>query len=531
MFENINLKKIALGLSIFVLFIIGYWKIFFAEFLYDDLLLIFHNSYITSFENLKLIFTTSSTSGAGVESNLYRPLSTLIYTIIYSFFLLEPFYYHAVNIFLHFFTAYLVYRLLCIFQISQVLSYLLASIFLLHPMFAEVAGYASGLPDTLSGFFIFLLLFIILNDLRSDEDVSRLGIILRIGVFVLALLSKEIAIIVPALLALVYFSFDYSPDKRRYLKLLIGATLFISIIFVILKLTVFNFTGNLALHKYATEYTESVLVRFQTFFNYFPEYFVRFFSPTNLYFSSKFNAYSFFTTQSIIAIVASILILAFSFLRFKSDKRYIFSVAWIFLSLFLVSGIPIAVNAVLFDHWFYIPSFGLLLFLGLIFDSLRIKKIYKYFLISIFIAFLFNSLIHRNSQWSDPVAFFENEILYNESAENYTQLGFLYTQRLQMNTAGKYFAKAMELDPDYPLLHYYLATFAYLSGDQKSAVDGFYRCLAVEPSFIPALNGLLSIALNLSMDSQIENFNAILEQAKNGNRIGLDQLPPKETFY
>lgn len=144
----------------------------------------------------------------GLANIWIKPGTTLqYYPIVYSVFWLEykiwgsnvlP--YHLVNIFLHAFSAILLWRILLRLKIPG--AWLAAGIFALHPVQVESVAWISELKNMLSGVFVLssaLLYF------RFDESRKRSQYAGAFALFLLALLSKSVIATLPAALLVVFW--------------------------------------------------------------------------------------------------------------------------------------------------------------------------------------------------------------------------------------------------------------------------------------------------------------------------------------
>ncbi|MFN4227624.1 MAG: hypothetical protein ACK4F0_05740, partial [Candidatus Ratteibacteria bacterium] len=100
-------KKIIFFLCFFV-----YFNTLLNPFIFDDIILIVQNPFIKSFRFIKFYFTKNLLEGVGEKTTFYRPIQTLLYSLIYKFSGLNPVGYHLLNIFFHSGCSILIYLLL-----------------------------------------------------------------------------------------------------------------------------------------------------------------------------------------------------------------------------------------------------------------------------------------------------------------------------------------------------------------------------------------------------------------------------------
>jgi hypothetical protein len=142
--------------------------------------------------------------GAGSEAAeqwmFYRPLAALSYSADYALWALTPFGFHLTDVLLHTLVAVLVFfvaRALC--DGSRVAAWLAAILFTSHPILVETVPATARRHDPLAGVFILLSLLAFL-DYRSRRPRRAAMLVLSVAAYVLALLSKEPAIILPVLI-------------------------------------------------------------------------------------------------------------------------------------------------------------------------------------------------------------------------------------------------------------------------------------------------------------------------------------------
>jgi hypothetical protein len=184
-----------------------YLNILVNGFVYDDDTQVMQNPYVRSFQYLKEIFTTNVWSFTGVTvSNYYRPMMTLGYLICYKLFGMQAFGFHLVSLLLHVLIVCLVFVLTERLTGDRVCAFVAGALFALHPIHTESVAWIAAVTD-LELTFSYLLTFGLFLAVarpgggRSEPMLAAMG-----GAFILALLSKEQAMTLPAL-ATVYEHF------------------------------------------------------------------------------------------------------------------------------------------------------------------------------------------------------------------------------------------------------------------------------------------------------------------------------------
>ncbi|MFZ0959419.1 MAG: tetratricopeptide repeat protein [Terriglobia bacterium] len=185
-----------------------YLNILFNGFVYDDDPQVVTNPYIRSFHHLKEIFTTNvwSFAGAGSVTNYYRPLMTLGYLVCYKLFGLRAYGFHLVSLLLHVLIVCLVFLLAERLTGDRVGAFVAGAFFALHPIHTEPVAWIAAVTELELTFFYLLTFGIFLASARPGGGRSVRGLAAMVFTFILALLSKEQAMTLPAL-ATVYEHF------------------------------------------------------------------------------------------------------------------------------------------------------------------------------------------------------------------------------------------------------------------------------------------------------------------------------------
>lgn len=333
----------------------------------DDNFLILGNKFYTSWANAKDLFTskylTNSVEALNVQdkdryfsgSVAYRPVLSLTYFIDYSLWQLKPFGYHLTNLLWHLSNVLGVYFLVFLMAGKIDAALLTALIFALHPYKSEAVCSIGYRADVVSTFFI-LSAFIFYVLYRSRKKTGLL--VLSWIIFLLAVFSKESAIIFPALLVAydVWLKRDgknIMEYGRRY-----GGYAAISLFYLYVYLFVFPnktagaigwFNGSLSNHiavcihilgDYLTGFFMPVLVKVLP-----PVYLPRIGDPWGM------------MTWLMLLIIGLTLFLFCKMAAGRGETK--FFVAWFLITLVPVSNIIPLVNPMA-HRFMYLPSIGIL---------------------------------------------------------------------------------------------------------------------------------------------------------------------------
>ena len=182
----------------------------------DDAILIGSNPYVRSFHFLPEIFTQSfwSFRGARGDSIYYRPLVMFSFLVQRMLFGPRPGLFHLFNVFLNTWVVVLVYQLGKRFWPKGSGVLWAALLFAALPVHTEDVATVSGISDLECAAF-FLLALLIYTKRGSGRDFSRVRAWMSAVVFLLAALSKEVALVIPVLMVF-YEHFMRGDEAARF---------------------------------------------------------------------------------------------------------------------------------------------------------------------------------------------------------------------------------------------------------------------------------------------------------------------------
>ncbi len=520
-----------------------------GPFLFDDDMFIVQNKQVHSLWNIpQMLVSSTSDRTIDTQSNFYRPLQQIAYSFLYALFGANPLFFHLFSILLHSCNAFLLFAFFVLlleqlaiqknkngmFQKNRIVALVGSILFLVHPINTEAVCYISGLADILGMFFmmICLLFFVKINN-ADQKSKQYTGI--TIAAFVLALLSKENLVIIFPVLFLLYFvvmsletnskfQFSFMNDRRG---VLLGLFLCLTITYVILKFTVFNFTGNTGLTDQQNAYTESVFIRIATFIHVFPEYLKMIFFPAQLNYEKPYVAYTNLDSQEaalgFLSLITIICITVFAFIR----KYYLvfFSLCWFTIALLPYTGI-IALNSIYLEHWLYFPLVGFCLLIAVLLYQLSEQgvKLVSFALLFLFI-FMSVRTTARAYEWADIEKFYTNELKYTKEAGRiYNNLAMYYADHKNIPKAIQYYEKAIQLRDVYPQVHYNLGNLYRDKGDVNKAMDEYYRALMMNPNFYYSLGEMVNICLDHNMIDKAQIFKELYNRASTKADVTLPEI-------
>jgi protein O-mannosyl-transferase len=506
-------KKLLTGALILII-ISGFFVYFNSlngKFLWDDNIIIRDNTHIKNWSYSAKIFTEDFGAGGGKEYHFYRPLQIFTHAIDYSLWGLDPQGYHFVNTLLHILVALSLFRLVYLLFGDLILSFLTAFIFVIHPIHTEAVSYISGRSDSLCALFMLLcfIFYIKLTD-KTHPKQPRIYFLMLLS-YILAFLSKESALVLPALLLLYNFAFRKKINPRAFISILGIAAIYMFLRFNALR---GSLPGSLPLGM--------VLQRIPGFFVAVTNYIRLLILPFDLHADYGRKLFSFSDPRAIAGLLIFLSLVIFAIARRKKDKLTFFSVSWFFIALLPTSNVHSAAFDITFymaEHWLYFPSIGFFLILANVLTSMYNRRELKKAAIIIgcsVVLFYSYLTISQNNYWNDPVHFYKKTLEYvpessrmnynlgNElrslgrldeavdfykkaiiceprNAEIYVNLAGVYNDLGKLQDALASLNKAIEIKPDFVVAHYNLGNVHKDSGNLAQAIVSYENALSFSP--------------------------------------------------
>ena len=179
------------------------------QFVYDDLPQIVNNPLVHSWQYAPRYFIEHVWSQIpGLPGTYYRPVFLLWLRLNHACFGLSPFAWHLTTLLVHLAVTVLVYRLLFRVIADRLTAAFAAVLFGLHPVHIEAVAWISGVSEPLNAI---LFLGALLAYVRARERRSPLWLAASLVLYIVAMLSKETALVLPAFVLL--YEWLYHPGQ------------------------------------------------------------------------------------------------------------------------------------------------------------------------------------------------------------------------------------------------------------------------------------------------------------------------------
>lgn len=433
-------------------------------FVMDDTVLVVGNPYIKSWEYLPQLLM-EDVWNVWERHNYWRPVLSLSLALDYSLWGLNPFGFHLTNILLHALNAVLLYSLGK--RLQNTTCALFASLlFALHPIQTHAVNVISIRGDLLAAVFTLLCV----------EAFFSKRLVLGLFLLLLALLSKETSMVLPAALLIGVVLVE---QERPGWKICFAFVVLALYLLVRLSLG-FSFSLPESIFSYHTTLEGRVLLAFKVLSNYFLSL-VNLFDLPHPFWSVEVPI-SVLDPYVLGGLMISGLFLATIWMGLRKRPLIAFGLSW-----FLIYFAPISnlkeLNQPMAEHWLYIPMIGLSLTFGSALQSF-LAGLREFPLVrsgiraGVATFFVLAALVagEKTKLYSDDESFLLAAIRANpQTAKLYSILGSTYLARQDIPRAEESYAKALALDPNDLLANYRTGFLLFREGQYERAKNYLER--------------------------------------------------------
>ena len=455
-----------------------------GPFLWDDNYLALTNPFIKSplliFETFRHYLFLDS------YSVHYRPVQNISLVPDYYFWTDNPFGFHLSNILWHVAAGvtlfFLLKRLLTDLprtklsaEVNHLLAFLLALLWIVHPVHSAAIDYVSGRADSLA-FFFACASWLTFRAGRDRSSVSARCFIYS-GSFVLGLLalcSRE-----SALMWLVLFlAYSLLLDEKMSWRAK-TATVAVCLVLIGAYAGLRHLTGPRAQVITGPQWppaTRAVLM-----LRALGDYGRLMICPVNLHMERSvfdpallrdprsWEGHSAIEYLSLLGL-GMLTILAFGAMRKDRGRELrIIGAAW-FLIAYLPTSNLITLNATVAEHWLYLPSVGLLIFFaGCALALPRRSQPWVITLVAISVVGLSVRSYDRSCDWSSAERFFQQTVAAAGSSRAATNLALVYSRRGEYSKAERLLKRVLQLSPNDPIARNNMADVLRHLGHERAA--------------------------------------------------------------
>ena len=484
--------------------LLAYTRAFFNPFLYgDDEAFITRNQYLLHWRFLPDLLAQNIQAGSGLASNFYRPVQSLHYFFLMQVFGPAPWAFHAVSVLYHAANAALVYLLLREFMEDSVPAYvpaLLALAWALHPIQVEDVATANGLATPLYVFWTLSACLLFLKDRFWTA----------LGAAALAIGSKEAAVIVAPLLAVVDWAAlrlgRRPPRTWRQNALRHGPQWILAGAYVWLRLTVLDFGGTTDFYAHPNVFTEHWTYRLYTLWTALAYGLRLLVWPTGLHPERSWVVYTSFWSAPVLGSLALLIFFGVLCLRWRKTKPLAAAgILWFFIAYAPMSNLVAVIDALFWEHWFYLPSVGVVLAAAGLWRRGRrpgADKTAAVFLAAL--AAIYGVMtFRRNLELRSQEAYSRYILGYEpRSAKHWSNLAAALSDQGRYQEAVADFSRAIALNDEYPQTRYDLGNVYMALGRPDLAKLQYGAALRLNPRFYFAYLGLARVHWTQGLKAQ-----------------------------
>lgn len=365
----------SLGLLLAAVAFVIYFNTLGHGYTHDDFSVIKENSVVTQGAKAipEILKTTYRYGYLGMNDGTYRPLSLVLFAIEWSIAPDSPAFGHFMNVALYALTAFLLFMLLArlMRNYNIVIPFIAALLFVVHPLHTEVVASIKSHDELLCFLFSLLTIWFTFDHLENKKT-SKL--VIAAVCFFLALLSKETAITMMAVIPLTIFFFS----KTETAKNLKTTAVFLvpAVIFLLIRAKVIG--SNEADHAIAM--ADNVIAgapdggtRLGTAFYVMAQYIKLLVFPYPMVSDYSLNLIplvKFTNILSIAGLLFHVGIAVYAFRQLKKKDLIAYGILFYLITIALFSNVLILIGATMAERFLYFPSLGFTLAVAVLLGKL-----------------------------------------------------------------------------------------------------------------------------------------------------------------
>jgi len=419
----------------------------------------------------KFGFLIRPTGGA----DFYRPMITLSLLLDQSLWGSNPAGYHATNLVLHAISILMVALFTWLVLRSRLAAIASAFLFAVHPVHAESVCWISGRTDLACAAFLLSGISLYLIYRRSGRRIALAG---SYVLTVFALLSKELAMLAPLLVALA----SWGSGERNYRRIVLDSLPFavLSVAFFAVRSSVLYGTEPLAepwspLHQVSI-IAYSIFTHFQILL-----------LPQTAHLSYEVVMQEITNTTTFAVLLSLVALTWFLWTCRGSAPMPFFGLLWFMATILPASGLAVRdVSTIVSQRFLYLPSVGLAVVFGwAVVRVVGARRPIKLAGIGIAVAIVlaFSALsVKQSALWANELVFWQQFTRDTPTIGwSYYHLGMAYQNAGNYKKAVLAHQAAAELMPEQPEPEYGMAEAYKAQGDLDRAIEHYSKALELRP--------------------------------------------------
>jgi hypothetical protein len=496
-----------LGLSIAALAILASGVSLHNGFAYDDRWIIVENNAAHTLNRPWELFAHTywpTTRGA----SLYRPLTILLYATQWVLGHGRPFVFHLVNVSLYVVDSVLV-LLLGLQCLPRAAAWVAAALFAVHPVHVEAVANVVGQAELWTGLVLLSAVLIYVRERQGGVTLPRQSAVAIVGLFVVGILIKENAIVLPALLVVaeIFLVKDTRPWRERaddLFSLLLWMTMF-ALAFLWVRTQVTGEIGGDTEHPALSHLTMGqrslLMLGLVPIFGrllVWPDHLSADYSPQMV------PGYSGWHVGLLPGAVMLMLVAILFFVSWRRAPVVTFGISWLVIAISPVANILIPSGILIAERTLLVPSMGVALAAGMavpwvmlqLQKQSRAARLGAAAALTLVLALGIAKSFDRSRMWKDSATVF-NSLLVDAPLSfkaHYVNGGMLWDQH-HAREAEIQWLIAIRLMPGYHAVRVDLAHKYRELHHCDAAIPLYVKALEIEPALPLARIGLVACYL------------------------------------
>lgn len=512
----------------------------------------------------------SSTYRSGyynLDAQLYRPLSKVFFAIEWQLAHNDPSIGHWVNVLLFALTGFLLFYALSLYWKGNLLmSFLVSSFFIAHPVHTEVVANIKSLDEILCFLFFVIAIIFVFHYLKKN---SNLQLLFACCSFFLSLLSKESAITFLAVLPLLAWFFTDAKTSRIFT--ITACFVVVAGIFLFIRTRVIGSdvkAGEVSVVDNLLS-GQDFRHRFATAVFIMGIYLKLFFFPHPLVSDRSLRdipVIDFSDWRFLVSFAVYVALAIYAILQTRKKNTAAFGIFYFFITASVASNIIMLIGTSYGERLMYTPSLGFCIAVGALLahafknvqESAVANSIQEFMsrhsrtltLAGILLLLYSFKTFTRNPDWHDNLSLYTVDVktaplsarthyylgnhlsqdeflaeikdstrlkqtldtaikelteatkIYPQFADAYQQIGKVYITKKDFKTAAEFYKKAIGLNPQNPLYHNNYGNVLFNVGHYDEALKEFQDAVKWNPAYAHAYNNLASVYGALGENAQ-----------------------------
>ena len=474
-------------------------------FAYDDDWIIMRNPRVHQLADLSLIWGTPYWPTFGAELGLYRPLAIFAYALEWAAGGGAPWVFHVVNVTLHAIVTGLVFVLLASLFVPSAAA-VGALIFAVHPVHTEVVANSVGQAELIAAVFVIGACVIYVRRPRTSAAISWPRIVSITAFYFVALLAKEAAITLPALLILldlvqrrIAFTKNGFLEYASRIWMLLFVMGSAAVMYLSIRVDVLGSVSGLDAAPGLPFLREEH--RVLNGLRAWPEYVRLLVFPKDL--SNNYAPAVILPVESLtpMAALGGVLLIATIGLALLTPKHpeAAFPAAWFFITILTVSNLLFPIGVLVAERTLYTPSVAVAAAAAFAWQRLRLNgtvnhRRLSYALLILVVGLMSYRSVKRNPEWKNTLAILNAMVRdYPESYHTAWLLAEHYWRKGDVDQSAFYWEAAIRLWPRDSQLLGEVANFHIGRQNWTRAIQLLERSRSMHP-WVPRTYEMLAFA-------------------------------------